>query len=64
MIELSNERVTQILHEETLKTEELTTILRAVYRRYMYLYDTCFKDIDALNDDKPISLHDLITSLC
>ena len=52
MIELSNERIEQMLHEETLKTEELTTILRAVYTRYMRLYESYFADIDALDDDK------------
>ena len=52
MVELSNERVDQILHEETHKTEELITILRGVYIRYMRLYERYFDDIDALNDDK------------
>lgn len=52
MIELSHERVEQILHEETPKTEELSTILRGIYTRYMRLYERYFADIDALNDDK------------
>ena len=52
MVQLSNERVDQILHEETFKTEELITILRGVYIRYMRLYERYFDDIDALNDDK------------
>ena len=52
MVELSNERVDQILHEESQKTEELITILRGVYIRYMRLYERYFDDIDALNDDK------------
>lgn len=52
MIELSTERVEQIIHEETQKTEELTTILRAIYTRYMRLYEKYFADIDALNDDE------------
>ena len=52
MIELSNERVEQILHKETQKTEELPTILRGVYTRYMRLYEKYFADIDALNDDE------------
>lgn len=51
MIELSNERVETILKEETLQTEELATILRAVYTRYMRLYEKYFADIDALNDE-------------
>lgn len=52
MIELSNERVEQILHEETLKKEESETILRSIYIRYMRLYEKYFADIDALNDEK------------
>ena len=52
MVELSNERIGQILHEETAKTEELTTILRGIYTRYMRLYEKYFADIDALNNAK------------
>ena len=52
MIELSNERIGQILNEETPKKEELPTILRSIYTRYQHLYLEYFKDIDALNDDK------------
>ena len=52
MVELSTKRVEQILHEETQKTEALTTILRGVYTRYMCLYEKYFADIDALDDDK------------
>lgn len=51
MIELSIERVDQILHQETPKKEELATILRGIYTRYMCLYEKYFADIDALNDD-------------
>ena len=51
MIELSRERVETILKEETLQTEELATILRAVYTRYMRLFEKYFADIDALNDE-------------
>ena len=51
MIELSNERLDQILHKETVKKEELGTILRSIYTRYMRLYEKYFADIDALNDD-------------
>ena len=51
MVELSNERIEQILHEETAKKEELETILRGIYTRYMRLYEKYFADIDALNDD-------------
>ena len=52
MVELNNERVKEILHKETPETEELTTILRGVYVRYMRLYENYFTDIDALDDDK------------
>ena len=52
MVELNNERIGQILHEETVKTEELTTILRGIYTRYMRLYEKYFADIDALNNAK------------
>ena len=34
-----------------MKTEELTTILRAVYTRYMRVFEKYFADIDALNDE-------------
>ena len=52
MVELSNERLGQILHEETAKTEDLATILRGIYTRYMLLYEKYFADIDALNNAK------------
>lgn len=39
MVGLSNERIEQILHEETAKKEELQTILRGIYTRYMRLYE-------------------------
>lgn len=52
MIELSTERIEQILNEETVKKAETTAILRSIYTRYMLLYERYFTDIDALNDDK------------
>ena len=52
MLELSNERVEAILEKETQKTEPEITILRAIYTRYMYLYERYFADIDALNNDR------------
>lgn len=52
MIELSNKRMEQILHEETQKTEDPATILRGIYTRYMRMYEEYFADIDALNDAK------------
>lgn len=52
MVELSNERIEQILHEETTKKEETETILRSIYTRYMRLYEKYFADIEALNDDE------------
>ena len=52
MIELSTERVEEILQKETQKTVDLPVILRAVYTRYMNLYERYFTDVDNLNDDK------------
>ena len=52
MAGLTNERIDEILHKETVKKEELDTILRSVYTRYMYLYENYFEDTDALDDDK------------
>ena len=52
MIELNKERLEKILREETAQKEELQTILRSVYTRYMRLYEKYFADIDALNNDK------------
>ena len=52
MVELSNERIEQILHNETVKAEDKTTILRGIYIRYMNLYEHYFADFEALNDDK------------
>ena len=52
MVELSKERIEQILHEETAKKEDPGTILRSIYTRYMRLYEQLFADIDALDDDK------------
>ena len=58
MIELSNERIEQILHEETPKTEELRTILRSIYTRYMRLYERYLADIDALDDNRIAELRE------
>ncbi len=52
MVELSKVRIGQILHKETTKKEDLETILRSIYTRYMRLYEKYFVDIDALNDDE------------
>ena len=52
MIELNFERIDQIMHKETPKTDDLRLILRGVYLRYMRLYEKYYADIDALNDDK------------
>ena len=52
MVELSNEKIDEILHKETAKTEEQATILRAIYTRYMRLYENYFADIDTLDDAK------------
>ena len=50
-MKLSVERIDQILHQETPKKEDIATILRGIYTRYMFLYEKYFADIDALNDD-------------
>lgn len=52
MVELSKERIGQILHEETVPNEEQKTILRSIYTRLMHLYERYFSDIDALNDNE------------
>ena len=57
MIELNNERAEAILKEETPKTTELATILRAIYTRYLRLYEKYFADIKALNNDKIAELN-------
>lgn len=58
MIELSKERVEQILHEETVKKEEVNTILRGIYTRYMRLYERYYADTDALDDEKIAQMRD------
>lgn len=66
MMELSNERIEKILHEETPKKEESTTILRSIYTRYMRLYEQYFSDMEALDDDRIAELkqyHDETGSL-
>lgn len=52
MVELKRERIEQMLHEETTKKEELETVLRCIYTRYMLLFEKYFTDIDTLDDDK------------
>ena len=56
MITLTNERIEQMLHEETVKKEEQNTILRAVYTRYMRLYENYFADTDSLDDESVAAL--------
>jgi len=51
MVELSNERVEAILKEETSKTTELATILRAIYIRYMRMYERYFDDMESLTEE-------------
>ena len=50
MMELSKERIEQMLHEETVKKESADAILRCIYARYMHMYEQYFADIGALND--------------
>lgn len=52
MIELSRERIEQLLHEEAVKKEEPDTILRSIYTRYMHLFEAYYADIDALKEEK------------
>ena len=52
MVELSNERIEQMLHDETKKTEALPTLLRCIYTRYMHLFELYFENMETLNDDK------------
>ena len=52
MIELSKERIEQILHEETPKKEDSSTILRSIYTRYRRLYEQYLEDMDVLSDEK------------
>lgn len=51
MIDLNNEVLEKILSKETAKTEDLKTILRAIYTRTMRLYEKYFQDVDALSND-------------
>ena len=51
LFELRKERLEQLLHEETTKKEELGTILRSIYTRYMHLYEAYYADTDALKED-------------
>ena len=52
MVELNNERIEQILKDETMKTQDLTTILRGIYTRYINLYEKYIAGCDTMNDDK------------
>ena len=58
MTQLSIERVEKILHEETPKTENLPTILRGIYTRFLRQYESYFEDINALNDKKIAELRE------
>ena len=64
MLELSNERIEQILNEETTKTVELATLLRSIYTRYMRLFEGYFADIDALNDARIAELRKYHEETC
>ena len=52
MVELSTERIDEILYKETQKTVDLPTLLRSIYTRYMHVYESYLADIDTLNDEK------------
>ena len=51
MVELSNERIEKILHEETVKEAEPKALLRSIYARYMHLYENYLANMDGLTDD-------------
>ena len=52
MVELSKERIKQILEEETKETEALPLLLRSIYARYMKLYEDYFADMESLTNEK------------
>lgn len=52
MVELSNKIIDQILRKETPKKEDLATILRAIYTRYMRFYERYFANFDVLNQEE------------
>ena len=52
MIELSNDRIKEILEDETAKTIDLKIILRGLYTRYRNLYEPYIAGFDKLNDDR------------
>ena len=58
MTKLSIERVEKILREETPKKEDLSTILRGIYTRFLRQYESYFEDINALNDKKIAELRE------
>lgn len=52
MIQLSNERAEQIIQEETKKTQPLPQLLRAIYTRYMNLYEDYIANMFDLTSEK------------
>lgn len=52
MVELSKERMEQMLHEETAKKEDQGAILRAVYTRYMQIFEKYIQNLDTLDDEQ------------
>ncbi len=52
MIQISNERAEQIIQEETKKTQPLPQLLRAIYTRYMNLYEDYIANIYDLTSEK------------
>ena len=58
MVELSNERIEQILQEETVKKEDPGVILRSIYTRYMRLYEKYLANTDGLNDAEIAEMRD------
>ena len=58
MVELSNERIEQMLHEEIENDVDRDEVLRSIYSRYIQLYERYFADVDALDDDAVAALRE------
>ena len=52
MMKLSMGTIDRMLHKETAKKEDLATILRSIYTRYMRLFEEYLDDLDGLNHEK------------
>ena len=52
MVELSPERIEEILHKETVKEEDPKTVMRAVYNRYRCVFEQYIDQIFEMNQSK------------